>query len=64
MKTRIKKAAKNAAKATIVAMAAITGIETTNAAAQAAMQDMSDELGAENVYSLEYTWDPFDGMLA
>lgn len=49
-----------------MAMAAITGatIAQEDAAAQAAMQDMQSELGIKNVYSVNYTYDPFDGLLA
>lgn len=52
--------------ALIVAMSVITGasVESTNAAAQAALADMKQELGAENVCSIEYDWNPFDGMIA
>lgn len=50
-------------KAIIVAMAAITGatIAQESEAMQVAMQDMQAE-GMD--ITLEYTWDPFDGMLA
>ncbi|MBQ8713118.1 MAG: hypothetical protein IJ551_09925 [Prevotella sp.] len=52
--------------AIIVAMAAISGttVQEANAAAQAALADMQQEFGRENVCALEYTWDPFTGMLA
>lgn len=62
-----KKMASTAKKsATIIAMAAITGasVESTNAAALAAIADMELEFGKENIASLEYTYDPFDGMFA
>lgn len=51
-------------KATIVAMAAITGatIQSETQAMQAAMQDMQAE--GMDVTIADYTWDPFDGMLA
>ena len=53
-------------KAIIVAMAAITGasVSQTNDAAQAALADMQQEFGADDVATLEYTYDPFDGMWA
>ena len=54
-------------RATIIAMAAIAGasVSQTSAAARQALADMRDELGTGNhVYSLNYTWDPFDGILA
>ena len=53
--------AKNSA--IIVAMA-LTGanVQQTSDACKAALADMQEELGNE-VYS-EYTWNPFDGMLA
>ena len=52
-----------ARKATIVAMAAVTGVTSTQSAAKAAMADMKGDF--EDVYRLEYTWDPFDdGMFA
>lgn len=49
--------------AIIVAMTAITGANFAqeNKAMQAAMDDMRAE--GMDVY-VEYTWDPFDGMLA
>ena len=62
-----KKSAKRARRATIIAMAAIAGasVTQTNAACRAAMHDMREEFGKDtHVYSLNYTWDPFDGMLA
>ena len=51
-------------KAIIVAMAMMTGatIAQEEAAAQAAMQDMKQE--GINTYPLEYTWNPYDGLLA
>lgn len=54
------------AKAIIVAMAAVTGasVSATNAAAKAAMADMKEEFGNDNVVGLEYTYDPFEGMWA
>lgn len=54
-------------RATIIAMAAIAGasISQTNAAARKALADMREEFGKDtHVYSLNYTWDPFDGLLA
>ena len=53
-------------KAVILAMAAITGatIAQETAAMQAAMQDMKDDLGKKNVYSVNYVYNPFDGLLA
>ena len=54
-------------RATIIAMAAIAGasVSQTSAAARQALADMRDELGKNvHVYSLNYTWDPFDGILA
>ena len=54
-------------RATIIAMAAIAGasVSQTSAAARQALADMREELGKDtHVYSLNYTWDPFDGMLA
>lgn len=51
-------------KAIIVAMAAITGVTFAqeSEAMQAAMQDMQAE--GMDVTIADYTWDPFDGMLA
>lgn len=51
-------------KAVIVAMAMMTGatIAQEEAAAQVAMQDMQDE--GINPLAIEYTWNPWDGMLA
>lgn len=45
-------------------MAMMTGatIAQEEAAAQAAMQDMQDE--GINPLAIEYTWNPWDGMLA
>lgn len=54
-------------RATTIAMAAIAGasVSQTSAAARQALADMRDEMGKDtHVYSLNYTWDPFDGMLA
>lgn len=54
-------------RATIIAMAAIAGasVSQTSAAARQALADMREEMGKDNhVYSVQYTWDPFDGMLA
>jgi len=54
-------------RATVIAMAAIAGasISQTNAAARQALADMREEFGKDtHVYSLNYTWDPFDGMIA
>lgn len=49
----------------IVAMAAITGatIAQETAAMNAALADMQAEYGKDST-TLEYTWDPFNGMLA
>lgn len=60
-------ASKRAKRATIIAMAAIAGVSVSQekAAAKAALADMRDEFGKDtHVYSLNYTWNPFDGMLA
>lgn len=56
---------KNLKKTTIVAMATIAGatIAQESKAMKAAMQDMQSEYG-KNAIHVEYTWDPFDGMLA
>lgn len=53
-------------KAIIMAIAAATGtsVAQTNEAKSAAFADMQAELGIDNVYEVNYTWDPFDGMLA
>lgn len=54
-------------RATIIAMAAIAGasVSQTSAAARQALADMRDEMGKDNhVYSIEYTYDPFDGFYA
>lgn len=54
-------------RATIIAMAAIAGasVSQTSAAARQALADMREEMGKDNhVYSLNYTWDPFDGLYA
>lgn len=54
-------------RATIIAMAAIAGasVSQTSAAARQALHDMREEMGKDtHVYSLNYTWDPFDGMIA
>lgn len=54
-------------RARIIAMAAIAGVSVsqTSAAARQALADMRDELGKDaHVYSVQYTWDPFDGILA
>lgn len=59
--------ASTAKRATIIAMAAIAGasISQTSAAARQALADMRKEMGKDNhVYSLNYTWDPFDGLYA
>ena len=60
------KTKKNNKKAVIVAMAALTGasVAQETAAMQAAMQDMRDEMGKKNVYSVNYVYNPFDGLLA
>ena len=63
-----KKIASTAKKrATIIAMAAIAGasVSQTSAAARQALADMREEMGKDtHVYSLNYTWDPFDGLYA
>ena len=53
-------------KAIIMAIAAATGtsVQQECAAARMALQDMKNEFGTKNVYSIEYTYNPFDGMLA
>ena len=54
-------------RATIIAMAAIAGasVSQTSAAARQALADMREEMGKDNhVYSVQYTWDPFDGLYA
>ena len=53
-------------KAIIVAIATATGasVAQTNAAARQAMRDMEQEFGKGHVYGIEYTYNPFDGMLA
>lgn len=66
MKTT-KNMASTAKRATIIAMAAIAGasVSQTSAAARQALADMREEMGKEaHVYSLNYTWDPFDGLYA
>lgn len=52
-------------QALIVAMAAVTGatIAQENKAMKAALADMQNEYGKQSI-CVEYTWDPFDGMLA
>ena len=67
MATTKKMASTAKKRATIIAMAAIAGasISQTNAAARQALTDMRKEFGKDgHVYSLNYTWDPFDGILA
>lgn len=56
---------KNLKKTTIVAMATIAGatMAQETKAMKVAMQDMQSEYG-KNAIHVEYTWDPFDGMLA
>ena len=52
-------------RATIIAMAAIAGasVSQTSAAARQALADMREEMGKDtHVYSVQYTWDPFDGL--
>lgn len=60
--------AKKAKKALTVSMAAIAGVSVAQeqAAMQAAMHDMQKELGNDTIhaYNIEYTWNPWDGMLA
>jgi len=53
-------------RATIIAMAAIAGasVSQTSAAARQALADMRKQGDLGHVYSVQYTWDPFDGMLA
>lgn len=53
-------------KAVIVAMAALTGSTFAQecAAMQKAMQDMRDEMGKDNVYSVNYVYNPFEGLYA
>ncbi len=54
-------------RATIIAMAAIAGasVSQTSAAARQALADMREEMGKDiHVYSLNYTWEPFDGLYA
>lgn len=57
-------------KAIIMAIAAATGtsvaqndVAQIEAAAKKAMADMKASLGTD-AYSISYTWDPFDGILA
>lgn len=60
-------AKKSAKRAIIVSMAAIAGtsVSQTIAAAKQALSDMREALGKDtHVYSLNYTYDPFDGFLA
>ena len=67
MATTKKMASTAKKRATIIAMAAIAGasVSQTNAAARQALTDMREEFGKDgHVYSLSYTWDPFDGMIA
>ncbi len=67
MKATKKMASTAKKRATVIAMAAIAGasISQTSAAARKALADMREEFGKEtHVYSLSYTWDPFDGMFA
>jgi len=67
MATTKKMASTAKKRATIIAMAAIAGasISQTNAAARQALADMREVFGKDtHVYSLNYTWDPFDGILA
>lgn len=66
MKTR-KMASTAKKRATIIAMAAIAGasVSQTSAAARQALADMREEMGKDiHVYSLNYTWEPFDGLYA
>ena len=60
------KTKKNTKKAVIVAMAALTGasVAQETAAMQKAMQDMRDEMGKDNVYSVNYVYNPFEGLYA
>lgn len=65
MKTkRTKKACTAKKSAIIIAMAAITGasVSSMSKAERAAMQDMAQEYGDSII--ADYTWDPFDGLLA
>ena len=63
--TAKKSATKNGKKAIIVAMAAIAGTNYAQmeAAARQAMHDMKQDMG-EGAFMVNYTYDPFDGMLA
>lgn len=60
------KTKKNNKKAVIVAMAALTGstFAQETAAMQAAMRDMQDDIGKKNVYSVNYVYNPFEGLYA
>lgn len=67
MATKKNMASTTKKRATIIAMAAIAGasVSQTSAAARQALADMRDEMGkGTHVYSLNYTWDPFDGLYA
>ncbi len=67
MATKKKMASTAKKRATIIAMAAIAGasVSQISAAARQALADMREEMGKDtHVYSVQYTWDPFDGMLA
>lgn len=66
MKERKRKLASTAKKsATIIAMAGIVGasISSMSKAERAAMHDIEKEYGRDCVIA-DYTWDPFDGLLA
>lgn len=56
---------KNQKTALIVAMTAITGatLAQETDAMRAAIADMQAEYGKDSIH-VEYTWNPFDGMLA
>ena len=65
MKAKKKKASIAKKSATIIAMAGIVGasISSMTRAERAARQDMAQEYGRECIIA-DYTWDPFDGLLA
>lgn len=55
---------KKSSKAIVIALAAATGasVSSISAAEQQAMADMQAE--GMDVCAIEYTWDPFDGLVA
>lgn len=65
MKAKKKMASTAKKSATIIAMAGIVGasISSMTRAERAARQDMEQEYGRECIIA-DYTWDPFDGLLA